>query len=115
MTEWLIIAGYSVFIVLAMRVYEWYFKERDQMRAIQERARRQQVTEEDLALMNKLMLRRMVVSLLLFLPAILFFRSWGDIETPFGTMYWVWWFLICTLVINLILGVLSWLHRTRGG
>ena len=113
--KWLIILGYTVVYTAVMQLYDRLTKEKEKVAKIRERAKKGDVREEDLLAMNKIMLRRMLFSFILFLPALLVFRTWGDIETPLGTMGWLWWFLICMLVINLALGVLTWLRRTRGG
>ncbi len=113
--KWLVILIYTILLAGIMRIYDHFFKEKEKMKEIQERAKKGDVKEVDLMLMNKIMVRRMLVSFILFLPALFFFKPWGDIETPIGTMSWLWWFIICTLIINLIQGVLAWLRRTRGG
>ena len=104
-------AAASVFLQYA---FERFFGDRRKLAEIRERALRGRPTEEDLILMNKIMLRRMLFILIVFLPLIYALNRLGDIPTPLGVFPAVWWFVGNALLFSIVAGGVQAWSRTRG-
>jgi len=114
---WLIVTLAAVLVSLLQFLYERITGDQAKLRDLQRRvkeAKRPEDVQEHLVTLNKIMIRRMVVFLILFLPLIYALNGLGTISTPFGSMAAIWWFIINSFVVGAVIGGVSLWIRKRG-
>lgn len=115
---WEIVTAAAFLVVLVRFAYEKITRESEKLAEIRRRVKGNvtpKEVQEHLVELNKIMVRRMALLLILFLPLIYALSSLGEIETPLGRMSAIWWFLASSVVIGLAWGgVGTWIRR-RGG
>ncbi|MDN5358410.1 MAG: hypothetical protein PWP76_253 [Candidatus Diapherotrites archaeon] len=125
MQDWLIVTLAAFVYALAMYAFNRVFRLEERNRAILEMSKRlskdpDSVTEEEIAEhtknMYKIMGLRLVMLFIVFYPLYYAFSSrYGTIETPLGQWYWLWWFVVSSIVANIVVGgVMKWLALSRG-
>ncbi len=112
---WWAVTLAALALVLIQTMYERITGERKRLAEIQKKVKAgvsEEELQEHLVTLNKIMLRRMVVFLILFFPLIYALNGLGTIETPAGQMPAVWWFALSSIVIGLLVGgVQAWIRR----
>ena len=105
--SWLLVFAVALFVYAFYKLTEMYFGDRRKMELIREKLERakkageeerRKVLAEATTEMNKILVRRMVISLVLLIP-LLWVYSLGEIETPIGRMGAIWWYVISYLVV----------------
>jgi len=112
---WALITAAAFLIPLIRYAYERVTREREMLAEIRRRVRGRTSPEEmqeHIVALNRIMVRRMVLVLILFLPLIYALSSLGEIDTPLGKMSAVWWFLVSSVVAGLVWGgAEAWILR----
>ena len=125
MQDWMIITTAALIYALVMYAFNRVFKMDERNRKMLELSQRvrndpDSITEEEMLAhtkeMYKIMGIRLAMVFIVFYPLFYAFSSrYGDIETPLGTMSWLWWFIISSIGVNLIIGgVRKWLAPSKG-
>jgi len=114
----LVAIGYSILLAFINRLIGFS----EMQRRTQQLMKRMKDAPEDvsqeelmqhLVEMNKKNLLRLVLVFIVFYPIYYYFSSrYGDVQTPFGTVYWLWLFIGASIAFGIILGgVKKWLAR----
>ena len=127
MQDWVVITLAAFVYTLVMFAFSRVFRLDERHRAMREFTARLQknpdsVTEEEVMHhtkeMYKVMGLRLAMVFIVFYPLYYAFSSrYGEVLTPLGvSMHWIWWFLISSVVAQVLVGgVKRWLARSRGG
>ena len=108
MDVWIEVALVAVGVYLFVKFFEWKYREREKMEEIKKKLKKAKkedgTLDEDLLReatteMNKILLRRIVISIPLLIP-LLWVMGLGTIETPIGSMNAVWWYFIAYIVVG---------------
>ena len=125
MQDWLVITLAAAVYSLVMYAFNRVFKMDERNRKMRELSQRMRkdpnsITDEEIMEhtkeMYKVMGLRLAMIFIVFYPLFYAFSSrYGNIETPLGTMGWIWWFMISSIAVNLVIGgVRKWLARSKG-
>ncbi len=122
MQDWAVIVlvafGYSLLLMLINKLIGYS----EMQRRTQELMKRMKESPEEISQdelmqhlveMNKKNLTRLVLVFIVFYPIYYYFSSrYGDVQTPFGTVYWLWLFIGASIAFGMIIGgVRKWLAR----
>ncbi len=125
MQDWMIVTIAAFVYTLVTYAFNRVFRMDERNRKMLELSQRMRkdpasITEEEMLAhtkeMYKIMGLRLAMVFIVFYPLFYAFSSrYGDIETPLGTMGWLWWFLLSSIGANLIIGgVRKWLAPSKG-
>lgn len=127
MQGWLVVSIAAFIYALVMFSFNRVFRMEERNKRMREFTMRlsknpDSITEEEIAHhtkeMYKVMGLRFAMVFIVFYPLYYAFSSrYGTISTPLGIdMYWLWWFLISSIVAQIFIGgVRKWLAQSGGG
>ena len=120
MDLWAWVSVIAVTVFLFTKFVDWKLQTRERMEAVRKKIleaqkkgeeEKQRMFLEATNEMNKILLRRMVISLIVVIPLAWVYHL-GSIQTPFGEMGAIWWYVITYLAISGGVWIGSTLQKT---
>ena len=107
MDLWIEVSIIAFLVYFIYALVEWKFQDNKKMREVQKKImelkkKGKEPSQEDIleatTVMNKILLRRILISLILLVPLWWVYRL-GPIDTPLGKMGAIWWYFVTYAII----------------
>ena len=108
MDLWAWVSIIAIVVFVFTKLVDWKLQTRERMEAVRKKILEAQKRDEEEKQrmfleatneMNKILLRRMVISLIIIVPLAWVYHL-GNIQTPLGEMGAIWWYIITYLIVS---------------